>query len=165
MRSEDGTKTGRMQVWKALRIDLIPFRFTLEHMSAAIAKLKNGKGSPDGCTPRPYLVKHLCSFVTFSRICLYHLFSLSAGLLWARLLFQRLWGHHHYRSSGRSHVFQLPGSSADTSGCNCFLRCSSFLSNVASFLVHTQPTACTLSNGRQSSAASGWCLYLRRNWT
>ena len=61
---DNGTLGGEVEVkqhwirtWQDLRIDLVPNRVTTTNLRKAIAKLKNGKGSPDGCTAEMY--KHL----------------------------------------------------------------------------------------------------------
>ena len=76
MQKEQATKTERIETWRALRIDLLPFRFTMTHILAAISKLKNGKGSPDGCTAEMYkalpasALEKLCDFFTRLFACL-----------------------------------------------------------------------------------------------
>ena len=68
--SELERKTYHVESWRSLRIDILPYRISLERMEAALSKLKNGKGSPDGCTaelfkalPKDAVLK-LCTFFT-----------------------------------------------------------------------------------------------------
>ena len=154
MSSEARAKYERIEVWKALRIDLIPFRCTLKHMLAAIAKLKGGKGSPDGCTAEMYkalpqeAILQLCNFFTY---------------LFISLVFPKCW-----TVVGASLIPKVVGASSLSKfrAIACLpvarklcgylwmqmlppLRVLFFI-NVVLFLVRTQPTACMLSNVQQS---------------
>ena len=59
-----------IQCWGSLRTNLLAFQVTMERLSKAIRKLKNGKGSPDGCTAELFrnlptaAMQNLCSFLS-----------------------------------------------------------------------------------------------------
>ena len=54
---DEEVKQRVIQTWNALRIDILPRRISVSALRKAIAKLKNGKGSPDGCSAEMF--KHL----------------------------------------------------------------------------------------------------------
>ena len=43
--------------WLSLRIDMVPWRVTVPRLKRAITRLRNGRGSPDGCSAEMF--KHL----------------------------------------------------------------------------------------------------------
>jgi len=51
-----------------LRIDILPFSVTEAHVQKAIKKLKNGKGSPDGCTAEMYKALPHAAFGTLALV-------------------------------------------------------------------------------------------------
>jgi len=51
---ESKEKAHWIGTWKSLRIDIIPHRVTIKRLTAAVARLKCGKGSPDACTAEMY---------------------------------------------------------------------------------------------------------------
>ena len=59
-------KEQRICIWKSLRIDILPFSVTEAHVQKAIKKLKNGKGSPDGCTAEMYKALPHAALVTLA---------------------------------------------------------------------------------------------------
>ena len=52
--AERSQKSHFINLWRDLRIDMVPWRVTETRLRAAIGKLKTGKGSPDGCTAEMY---------------------------------------------------------------------------------------------------------------
>ena len=52
--TENRVKERYIGTWKSLRIDVLPKQVTVPALRKAIKKLKNGKGSPDGCTAEMY---------------------------------------------------------------------------------------------------------------
>ena len=54
---DDNMKKHYIGTWRSLRIDIPPRRVTVPALAKAINKLKNGKGSPDGCNAEMF--KHL----------------------------------------------------------------------------------------------------------
>ena len=48
--TEESAKQGWMDKWSCLRVTMPAYQISVPMLSKAIAKLKNGKGSPDGCT-------------------------------------------------------------------------------------------------------------------
>lgn len=54
-RHDTDQKNKFVKVWMDLRIDMPSFRVTSQRLSAALHKLRRGKGSPDGLTAEMYV--------------------------------------------------------------------------------------------------------------
>ena len=54
LKVDEDLKTRYLETWRSLRIDIIPWRISVSALKKAIGKLKNGKGSPDGCSAEMY---------------------------------------------------------------------------------------------------------------
>ena len=80
--AEEAERSRWMGVWHSLRIDLLPHKVTPVRLMAAMKKLKNGKGSSDGCTAEMY--KQLPASAVESLACFY-------TTIMASLLFPDSW--------------------------------------------------------------------------
>ena len=135
-----------IQCWGSLRTNLLAFQVTMERLSKAIRKLKNGKGSPDGCTAELFrnlptaAMQNLCSFLSHV---FYTLVIPESWTVVGATLIPKVVGAESLSKFRAIACLRCVGSFLAISGCRHYLLYGTTVFNVVLYRELMQPTVFT----------------------